>query len=72
MADWRPIETAPKDGTRALYYQPGNPKASNRRARSAIIRTDSFNKLWPQAHHQFPESPYTHWMPLPEPPESCK
>ena len=68
-AQWQPIETAPKDGTRALFYTPGNPYAVIARARlKDSIVTDRWSKNYKGFAHQLPESPYTHWMPLPAPP----
>ena len=68
-AQWQPIETAPKDGTRALFYTPGNPYAVIARARlKDSIVTDRWSKNYKGFAHQLPESPYTHWMPLPTPP----
>jgi len=67
MADWQPIETAPKDGTTILGY-----------GRYLGIlpvywgRTGELNPLaWLGGHcrvHHI-EQP-THWMPLPIPPSS--
>lgn len=68
MSAWQPISSAPKDGTRCLFYSPGNPKAWNENARDSHINVDSRSERWPSFHFQFPEAPYTHWQPLPEPP----
>ncbi len=67
---WRPIETAPRDGTRCLFYAPANAKAGNENAHRPQMRVDLFSARWPRAMHQLPEAPYTHWMPLPEPPHA--
>lgn len=73
---WKPIETAPKDGTAVLVYPP-----TWRNKNCAIARyvTDKY------AEHHCPywrrdddlgritfsrETPPTHWMPLPPPPYS--
>ena len=57
---WRPIETAPKDGTLFL--------AVTKDGRMMIFRGDllahTMNMRTPD-HLTFPA---THWMPLPEPP----
>jgi hypothetical protein len=65
---WEPIESAPRDGTRCLYYSPGNPKANNENARRPYFRVDMFSDKWPRSLHQYPEAPYSHFMPLPPPP----
>ncbi|UUJ74489.1 hypothetical protein [Microcystis phage Mae-Yong1326-1] len=63
--DWQPIELAPRDDTRCLFYSPGNASRDVR----PHMRVDAFSERWPQARHQLPLAPYTHWMPLPEPPK---
>ena len=62
-ADWRPIETAPKDGTPILIARGGevdgalwNPE------------TDRWDTIGPSNIGLVPDWP-THWQPLPEPPE---
>lgn len=71
-AEWLTIETAPKDGTKCLFFAPGNPRASNFNACIDQIRVDHFEAEWPRARHQLPEAPYTHWMPLPSPPNASE
>ena len=65
---WQPIETAPKDGTRVLIYQPaGMWRSCNRGARIDLA-------YWHQPGNAekpgfwMPTSRPTHWMPLPDPP----
>jgi hypothetical protein len=67
---WMPIETAPKDGTRILAYQPdGQWRGNNpdRRERQEVV-------YWHQPGNPAADGfwmPYlrpTHWMPLPAPP----
>lgn len=65
---WLPIETAPRDETKCIYYSPGNKKAGNRSARKPYINIDYFCDEWPRALYQYPEAPYTHWMPAPPAP----
>lgn len=65
---WHPISTAPRDGTRAIFYSPGHPNANNENAREPHYRVDAFSPRWPRAMYQLPEAPYTHWQPLPPPP----
>lgn len=65
---WRPIETAPTDGTFVLLW-PGNGWA-NHRAPTAGHRAPSLmdgkSKWWDDEGQEI--SP-THWQPLPPPPE---
>lgn len=64
---WRPIETAPTDGTEALLYEPDacKPHRPGRMFvgwwQDGLGWTDSEG-----CHHG--DDP-THWLPLPEPPE---
>lgn len=54
MSEWRPISTAPRDGTRVLLYFRHNP-----------IAIGYHNSVrWCGTLYNNP----THWMPLPEPP----
>lgn len=69
---WKPISTAPKDGTWILIYQPASMWQSKRAARQAVIRVAywhqpanlSHDGFWLGGHTYRP----THWMPLPAPP----
>ncbi len=73
-AAWHPIETAPKDGTVVLLYQPAGRWKSSARSRQQVVSTG----YWHQPGN--PASPGfwcaavmvayrpTHWMPLPLPP----
>jgi hypothetical protein len=65
---WQPIETAPRDGTWALFWQPANKQAGHPSARKTAVSVDQFSDEWPRARHQLPEAKYTHWMPLPPAP----
>ena len=65
---WQPIETAPRDKTLFLvgsYYAPYD---------TALMRGDTLAMLTrPGApRHLTPRAPYTHWMPMPSPPEAAK
>ena len=63
---WRPIATAPNDGTRVLVYRPD--ATSLKRKIGIDARTpDRFNGAWQQT--RLGEQP-SHWMPLPEPPDA--
>lgn len=55
---WRPIDSAPKDGSEALYYHNGcvnSAKYENGRLGG---------QGWSYAEWSYP----THWMPMPQPP----
>lgn len=65
---WLPIETAPRDGTYCLFYSPGKKRAGNENAREPYMRIDHFSDEWRVGRHQYPEAPYTHWLPLPKSP----
>lgn len=73
LADWQPIETAPKDGMAILAWSPkavseGKLTSSNGiaiacwrsdRAKYGFVGWNAFNdQFWPP----------THWAPLPKPP----
>jgi hypothetical protein len=60
---WRPIETAPKDGTRILTYCPKAPEYDHRAVRENYFKDGT----WMLSNSTF--WPPTHWMPLPTPPE---
>lgn len=71
---WQPIETAPKDGTPILIWQPGNPKhnfgaADDNRYAIGYWRTWEPNGGWGNRNQQTVIS--THWMPLPQPPKEA-
>ena len=64
MADWQPIETAPKDGTRVLVYQPGH--------LHMIGTYGAFGYYFgPHWWSNGVTIAPTHWMPLPEFPSRC-
>jgi hypothetical protein len=71
MSQWQTIETAPKDGTLIIAYQPGG-TYSNGIAYPATVGTASWQRdgvggygWWgPYNPRDYP----THWMPLPDPP----
>lgn len=67
MSDWRPIETAPKDGTRLLGYYPQNEDY----IRVGVIqwmKPRGYDYHWTWDGSWMPDDP-THWQPLPEPPQ---
>jgi hypothetical protein len=63
MMNWRPIETAPKDGTRVLVYAPGHLHMI-----AAWIEHHGYTYLGPAwfSNNSTILPPPTHWMPLPE------
>ena len=67
MSEWQPIETAPKDGTRMIFFAPGNKsRGEDYIDRQIVMKVDRWNEnAWWQMR---PRNPYTHWMPLPLPP----
>jgi len=66
MAEWQPIDTAPKDGSDILGYQ-------SAAGCMRVVRWDDggYTKQpgWRANIHSFVELPVTHWQPLPEPPK---
>lgn len=70
--EWQDIESAPRDGTMFLAFQPGKRGACVVRARTDAMRVDSYRQ--PQADvcwRELPEAPYSHWMSLPAPPKAA-
>jgi hypothetical protein len=55
MTRWQPIETAPKDGTDILVWEGGS------------VGTVWFSQVFGEWLGPYPD--FTHWMPLPDPPE---
>ena len=64
MARWQPIETAPKDGTKILAYDP------DRGGSCEILYWGSWKGkgAWQDDEANGYYEP-SHWMPLPEPPQ---
>jgi hypothetical protein len=58
VTGWRPIETAPKDGTEVLAWEDSAEKLFYEEDMGAWV------------DHEYIEYHPTHWMPLPEPPET--
>ena len=61
---WQPIETAPKDRTTVLVYEPSHPSSL---IDDGFVDAAYFNGAVWQSGFGYPEP--THWMPLPEPPK---
>lgn len=73
--DWQPIETAPKDGTKILLFQPDvwNSDWNDYEGRyEPCVETGFYNDCgYPTGYYYpvFPINTPTHWMPLPSPPK---
>ena len=79
MSKWRPIETAPRDGTEILAYAnygPGDQVFGVTLARFnpavaggawTFRKSDSWGTIWAGL-----DDGVTHWMPLPSPPSTTK
>ncbi len=70
MSEWRPIETAPRDGRHFLTYEP---RVYGVRIGRAFVRADHDD--WLSHVDSCGNSSKgglrpTHWMPLPEPPNT--
>lgn len=73
MSEWRPIETAPKDGSVVLLWEKGSELIydSNSEIAAGYCRYDGH---WTTGQYDFWCDEIecckpTHWMPLPEPPQ---
>jgi hypothetical protein len=71
MSTWRPIETAPKDGTRILAY---GVLGFDSTPSIGTVEYNAFYGRWEcrpnEASEYDPEAcTVTHWLPLPEPPK---
>jgi hypothetical protein len=62
---WRPIETAPKDGTKFLAIEKDN-------AISVVMAGESYDGDFVWYNMEMIHVVATHWMPLPNPPTSEK
>ena len=66
MTDWKPIESAPRDGTPVLVWLKKTSLGSH--VHAAMLRPKG--KPSTIGHHfQFDVGEPTHWMPIPDPPE---
>lgn len=64
MTSWQDIATAPRDGTCALFYAPAVNDCAQR------WRVDWWWNKYRAWANMRPSQPYTHWMPLPAPPQA--
>lgn len=62
MTNWRPIETAPKDGAEILGYRESEDD------QLVCYWHHDLGRFVETVEHHFGR--FTHWQPLPEPPES--
>lgn len=66
MGEWKPIETAPKDGTEILVR---GPQRDGGVYHDVQAWPDGWTGMpWPVALMDYAAGEPTHWMPLPEPP----
>ena len=65
MTDWKTIDSAPKDGTLILLFEPGNKSIPDDVGFVCAGIWDAEN--WYDGVSGYPEP--THWMPLPSPPK---
>ena len=66
MTEWRPIETAPKDGTWFYACRAGQPHTGTKVAFSHNCGGNP--ETWWDGSMFYRLSTFTHWMPLPPPP----
>jgi hypothetical protein len=60
--DWQPIETAPKDGTFILVFSPGRIQET--------VAWCKDREFWMNGFDDRPVEKITHWMPLPQSPDT--
>lgn len=67
MADWKTIDTAPKDGTWFWAFYPRQHRYEDQFAVARWREAEHGNEamFWDSAEHRDDEQP-THWMPLPK------
>jgi hypothetical protein len=78
MSEWRPIETAPMDGTEVLLYFPAGkfvPEANDFDGEivstMAVMSANARGYFSGYYEGVGPNGEPTHWMPLPDPPSSA-
>lgn len=70
MSDWRPIETAPRDGSLVLLFSPIQPRTIAIGWWHSSNVTVAATGGWWGAHGVGAYRGPTHWMPLPDPPKA--
>lgn len=71
MVEWRPIETAPRDGTLILCFYPdryGQDQFSLRYWAVGDWPSSGRTEGWSDQHRQLRKTEPTHWLPLPPAP----
>jgi hypothetical protein len=68
---WRPIETAPKDGTRVILGWPGGGVRYGFYLDNSRTSPPWAGWRGPSMELPFPSPPPTHWQPLPAPPSAA-
>jgi hypothetical protein len=73
MSEWQPLDTAPEDGTRVLFYDPRRGMREGNMPKGYSPGTWTFKqfsprKAWWTGREFYDSYTPTHWMPLPAPP----
>lgn len=71
MSEWKPIETAPKDGTWFLVIDPDSSMCWAPYGFCSWQTDYSGHSYWAEEDTSEEIQP-THWMPLPDPPENVE
>lgn len=66
LREWQKIETAPKDGTQIMIYDPANGGCNT----AAWLDGVWDNAQADRGQYEYPSA--THWMPLPAPPSASR
>lgn len=74
MSDWQPISTAPKDGTVIQVWHAihGCPVSVMWKEEGFRFRGEILHWIERTYTSSWPERAFTHWMPLPQPPEDAR
>lgn len=70
MIEWRPIETAPRDGTEILVFEPAKGEYGSQYIAVVSFKEQGWNgpKWYETLNEEHTVDEPTHWMPLPKPP----
>lgn len=69
MTEWKPIETAPKDGTRILVYPILHHNVAGKRYDKMAVIAYWYGNSWIGVRAQNGDTLLTHWMPVPASPQ---